>query len=142
MRPLTMLFSASLLAIASSANAQNQSLPYPQADDAAISTVEVTAPAKLRWVKEEQAWKIGGGYAMSNGWYLKVKPTLHHIVATIDDQKPMRLAAVSDYKFVSSDGNVIMEFNKGADGDDMVMSYIPDRRTAQRVTVSALVAQR
>lgn len=142
MRPLTMLFSASLLALASSAGAQNQSLPYPQADDAAISTVEVTAPAKLRWVKEEQAWKIGGAYAMSNGWYLKVKPTLHHIVATFDDQKPMRLAAVSDYKFVSSDGNVIMEFNKGADGDDMVMSYIPDRRTAQRVTVSALVAQR
>lgn len=142
MRPLTMLFSASLLVLASSAHAQNQSLPYPQADDAAISTVQVTAPAKLRWVKEEQAWKIGGAYAMSNGWYLKVKPTLHHIVATIDDQKPMRLAAVSDYKFASSDGNVIMEFNKGADGDDMVMSYIPDRRTAQRVTVSALVAQR
>ncbi len=142
MRPLTMLFSASLLALASSAGAQNQSLPYPQADDAAISTVQVSAPAKLRWVKEEEAHKIRGTYAMSNGWYLKVRPTSHHIVATIDDQKPMRLAAVSEYKFASSDGNVIMEFRDGVNGDDMVMSYVPDRRTAQRVTVSALVAQR
>lgn len=142
MRPLTMIFAASMLVLAGGAGAQNASLPYPHADDAAISTVQVTAPARLRWVNEEQAWKIGGTYAMSNGWYLKVKPTSHHIVATIDDQKPMRLAAVSDYKFASSDGNVVMEFNKGADGDDMLMSYVPDRRTAQVVTLSALVAQR
>lgn len=142
MRPLTMLFPASLLVLACSASAQSQSLPYPQADDSAISTVQVTAPVQPRWIKEEQAWQIGGSYAMSNGWYLKVKPKTHHIVATIDDQKPLRLLAVSDYKFASSDGSVTMEFNKGDDGDGMVMSYIPDRRTAQVVTISALVAQR
>jgi hypothetical protein len=35
-----------------------------------------------------------------------------------------------------------MEFNRGAQGDEMLMSYVPDSRTAQRVVVTSTLASR
>lgn len=79
---------------------------------------------------------------MANGWTLKVRTNLHDIDTTIDSEKPMRLLAVSSKKFVSGDGNVIMEFNRGDSGDDMMMSYIPGPGLAQVVVTSSPMAQR
>jgi hypothetical protein len=140
MRSLSLLLPASLLVLASSAAAQV--LSYPQPDTAPISTVQVTAPIKTVLLREDQARQIVGSYAMSNGWSLKVRAGRRYIDATIDSEKPMRLVALSPDKFVSGDGNVTMEFNQGAVGDEMVMSYVPDRRFAERVTISSLMAQR
>jgi hypothetical protein len=126
--------------LASSAGAQN--LPYPPSDTTAISTVQVTGLAKTVRIREEQARKIGGTYAMSNGWNLKVRTTPRYIDAVIDKQAPMRLLPVAPYRFASSDGNVTMEFNRGVDGDDMMMSYIPGRGLAQVVLTSESIAQR
>ena len=140
MRALSLLLPASLLLIASSTGAQTT--PYPQPDPSAASTVEVTAPARRAWVRPAQARLIGGAYDMSNGWYLRVNTAAHHIDATIDKQAPMRLIPVSRYKFVTGDGNVIMEFAKGSSGDDMVMSYRPSPRMAWIVVGSAPLAQR
>ena len=139
MRPLVLL-PASLL-LAASAGAQN--LPYPRVDDtAAMSTVQVTAPPKTVRIRPDQAQIVKGTYAMSNGWYLKVRTGQRHIDATIDNERPMRLYAVAPYKFASSDGNVNMEFNRGTWGDDMLMSYKPDPRLAQVIVISTEVAQR
>ena len=140
MRPLPLLLSASLLALASSASAQTT--PYPQGDTASISTVQVTAPGKTVWIRDEQARQIAGAYAMSNGWFMKVRTASRYIDATIDNEKPMRLLAVSSDKFVSRNGNVVMEFNRGEAGDDMLMSYRPDPRLAEVVVLSAPMAQR
>lgn len=141
MRPVSLLFPACLLALASSAGAQT--LPYPQPDDPSMSTVQVTAPPKPIRVRDLQAEKIGGSYAMSNGWYLRVRTGARHIYATIDNQPPLRLLAVAPYKFSSRDGNVIMEFNKGNEGDDMQMSYMPNPSLAQVVVLSSTpIAQR
>ncbi|MES2760047.1 MAG: hypothetical protein V4693_21955 [Pseudomonadota bacterium] len=79
---------------------------------------------------------------MSNGWYLKVRPARRFIDATIDNEKPMRLIAVSADKFVSGDGNVTMEFNLGDSGNEMMMRYVPDPRLATVIVVSTLTAQR
>ena len=65
-----------------------------------------------------------------------------YIDARIDNEKPMRLRALSEDKFVSRDGSVIMQFNQGKYGEDMTMSYIPDRRLAQVVVISSRMAQR
>lgn len=54
----------------------------------------------------------------------------------------MRLYAVAPCKFASIDGNVNMEFNRGAWGDDMLMSYRPNPGLAQVVVLSTQVAQR
>jgi hypothetical protein len=140
MRPLPLLLPASLLAFAATASAQN--LPYPQADSTTPSTVQVTAPARNFRLTDEQEQYVAGAYAMSNGWRLDVRTSPQHIEATIDGRKPMRLVALSPDKFVSRDGNVSMEFNRGPTGDDMVMSYRPDPRLAQVIVLTTRLAQR
>lgn len=139
MRSLSLLLPASLFLLASTTGAQE--LPYPR-DTAPISTVQVTAPAKLMRIKPDQAQVIGGTYAMSNGWTMKVRTASRHIDASIDREQPIRLLPVAPYKFASGDGNVTMEFNRGEWGEDMLMSYVPDPRLAQVVVISSRVAQR
>ena len=139
MRPSALLLPASLL-LASSALAQNQSYPPPEA---LISTVQVSAPIKPVIVMADEADLIQGHYKMSNGWRLNVETGTRHIDAAIDRQKPMRLVAVAPYKFVSRDGNVTMDFNLGARGDEMVMSYVPGPRLARiYLSSSPALAQR
>ena len=141
MRPVSLLFPACLLVLAFSAGAQTLPTPLPEAPS--MSTVQVTAPAGTVRIRDVQADKIGGSYAMSNGWYLRVRTGSRHIDAIIDNKTPLRLLAVAPYKFASPDGNVAMEFNRGSEGDDMVMSYKPDPRLAQVVVISsAPLAQR
>lgn len=117
-------------------------MPYPQPDTEPTSTVRVQAPAAAAYVTEDRARQIAGSYAMSNGWHLKVRSAARYIDARIDNEKPMRLRAVSGDKFVSRDGSVTMQFNQGETGDDMTMSYIPDARLAQVVVISSRMAQR
>ncbi len=142
MRPLSLLLRASpllsLALLASGALAQTQ--PYPSAES--LSTVQVTAPVRTVWIAPAQARELAGSYAMSNGWHLKVRPAARHIDAAIDAQQPMRLVSVGNDRFVSADGNVTMEFNRGEAGDEMLMSYRPDPRLAQVVVISSRLAQR
>jgi hypothetical protein len=140
MRPLLLLLSASLLLPA--VNAGAQAMAYPPPDSAPISSVQVTARPTVQRIKTSEAHKISGAYDMSNGWNLRVHPGPRHIDTIIDDQPPLRLNAVAPYKFVSGDGNVTMQFNRGDDGDMMEMSYRPDLHLAERIVISSRVAQR
>lgn len=149
MRPLFLILPASLLLAASGAVAQTEPIAqqYPLTDPGAISQVQVTAPTQPYKFWDYEAEDISGGYAMSNGWRMKVDPASDGIVAQIDKQRPMRLIAMAKDKYVSRDGNVSMEFNKGEYGDQMVMSYVPDMRTGQAlgsqvIVVTATLAQR
>ena len=137
MRHSLLAFPASLLLLAFPAHAQTQN--YPPPDTAPISTVQVTAPFQL---SDDDVERVGGIYSMSNGWRLQMEQTPRGMVARIDRQRPIRLIAVSANKFVSRDGNVTMDFNLGKDGDDMVMSYVPDQRLAIRYVIGATLAQR
>ncbi len=139
MRSLSLLIPASLLALAASAGAQTQ--PYPRPDTAPVTTVTVTAPAKPIRLKPDEVKQIAGIYDMANGWRLDVRGKPEYIDATIDKEKPMRLKAVSKNKFVSGDGNVIMEFNQGA-GEDMKLSYVPDPSKPSMVSIPAQRAKR
>ena len=138
MRTLFLLPASLLLAASTGA----QTLPYPHAETDQMSTVSVKAPPKAIRVRPDQAEMIGGSYAMSNGWRLKVRTGSRHIYATIDNEEPMRLYAVAPYKFASADGNVNMEFNRGSEGQDMLMSYVPDQRLGQVVVITSTIAQR
>ena len=144
MRALSLLLPVSLLLLAPSVGAQSGN--YPINDDAPVTRVEVTAqpPAFRIWDYQQEA--VSGAYALSNGWRMKVEPARDVIRAQIDKQRPIRLIAQSPDRFVSRDGNVIMEFNRGDSGDDMMMSYVPrtnsDPRLAQMIVVTAKMAQR
>lgn len=140
MRPLSLLLPASLLLLASGASAQTSAYPKPPADP--ISTVQVTAPVKTMWIMSDQARQLAGSYLMSNGWYLRVRPTSRFINAAIDNERPMRLVQIAPDKFVSNDGKVTMEFNQGDGGEDMTMSYVPNQDLAQVIVISSRMAQR
>ena len=140
MRTLSLLLVSSLPLLATGASAQ--AMPGPPSADPSMSSVQVRAPARGLRVHDEEARYIVGNYAMSNGWYLKVRPALRHIDATIDNETHLRLFPVSRYSFASGDGKVTMEFRRGSSGEDMVMSYVPDTGLAQRIVVSSTLAQR
>jgi len=142
MRPSSLLLSASLLVLSASACANT--MPYPDAETPVTgSTVQVIAPAAPVYIPDGMVEQIRGAYALSNGWRLKVeKVSRRNIEARIDQQKPMRLRAISEDTFVSANGMVTMRFNQGESGSDMAMSYVPDARLAQVVTISSRVAQR
>jgi hypothetical protein len=140
MRCSSFLLPAALFVAGATATAQT--LPYPPPDTESISTVEVTAPARVVRLQDEEARQIAGTYAMSNGWRLKVRPATRHIDATIDQQKPIRLVALSADRFVSRDGKITMEFNRGDRQDEMLMRYSPGPNLADIVIGSSSVAQR
>jgi hypothetical protein len=145
MRPLSLALPASLLLLAPIAGAQSGSYPVTN-DTTPITTVEVTAPPAPYLIGDNQVDAVTGAYRLSNGWNLKVEPGNNGIVARIDNQRPIRLAAQSPDRFVSRDGNVIMEFNRGDARDDMMMSYVPrdvtDPRLSQVIVATAKMAQR
>ena len=144
MRALPLLLGAAWLALPAGAAAQTQATP--PGDSESVSSVQVSAPTKAPFnalrIFDEQAQQIKGAYALSNGWYLKVSTATRHIDATIDGDTRLRLFAVAPYRFVSADRNVTVEFNRGPEGEDMLMSYRPDRRLAQVVVVSTALAAR
>ena len=146
MRPLSLLLSASLLLLSASASASvsASTMPYPDAETPASgSTVQVVAPATAARVTEDLAERLRTTYGLSNGWRLKVEPlSLRLIEVRIDNQKPMRLRAVSQDTFVSRNGMVTMQFDQGVSGDDMTLSYVPDARLAQVMVISSRLAQR
>lgn len=139
MRPLTLALAASLLLVVADAAAQSR---YPATGGDAISSVQVTAPARTLRVYQEHLDAVRGVYAMSNGWRMKVASAAGGITARIDRQPAMHLVALSPDRYSSRDGSVTMEFNRGDSGDDMLMSYVPDSRVAQVIVVRATLAQR
>jgi hypothetical protein len=130
---------AALLLVAPFATAQSRAYPLQEP----IATVQVTAPFQLN---EEQSDMVSGMYAMSNGWRLKVAPSsATGITAQIDRERPIKLIAITADKFVSPDGNVTMDFNRGKYGDEMLMTYVPNvsnPRLAVRYEIRATMAQR
>ena len=139
MRPLFLILPVSVL-LASNVGAQEQQAP--QTEPGSVSQVQVTAETPQFQFRDYEAEAISGGYKMSNGWRMKVDPASDGIVAQINKERPIRLVAVSRDRYVAPDGNVFMEFNRGTQGDEMLMSYVPDSRTAERVVVTSTLAQR
>jgi hypothetical protein len=93
-------------------------------------------------VSDQETRTVSGTYALSNGWQLHVRPGWNGVYARIDDQPAMRMVALSPDKYVTRDGNVAMEFNRGADRDEMSMSYVPEGRLAEMIVVTATMASR
>jgi len=135
MRSVFLMLPTSLLLLASHAGAQTQA--YPMTDPGQTSRVQVTAPPQPFQFWDYEAEWVSGAYAMSNGWRMKVDPSREGIVAQIDKERPIHLVAVSQNRYATRDGNMWLDFNQGPAGEDMLMSYVPDARTAQVVVVTA-----
>jgi hypothetical protein len=123
-------------------NATAQTTDYPLAGPTAVPTVQVTAVPKVYSVSDGETEAISGAYSMSNGWRLKVEPARDGILAQIDKQHKMHLIALSADKFVTADGNVALEFNRGPDRDSMQMSYVPTSNIAEVIVIGSTLAKR
>jgi hypothetical protein len=106
--------------------------------------VQVRGQVRRHRLDPDEARKIRGTYAMSNGWTVRVTPQVRRVFITVNDGAPVELLAHSADKFSSADGNIATMFNLGPWEDDIVMSYVPDARLSdQRVIIGsgALAAQ-
>lgn len=140
LNPLGLTLAAALTLLVADAAAQSRQAPA--APGGPISSVEVTAPARTARIYQTDLDAVSGVYAMSNGWRMAVSPAPGGISAKIGRQRALHLVALSPDKYASRDGMVTMAFHHGPSGDDMVMSYVPDRRLAQVIVVKATLAQR
>jgi hypothetical protein len=129
-----------MLLVAPGADAQSSN--YPASDTDAIATVQVTAPPHGVRVSEDETRAVSGMYAMSNGWSMHVRPALNGLVVSIDDQRPMRLIALSPDTYVTRNGSVTMDFNLGGNADAMQMSYVPSSNLAAVIVVRTTMASR
>jgi hypothetical protein len=152
MRLSTLLFSAACAAAAptlatAQATQSSQSAAASLVNDEirqALSEVQVRGQTRRHALDADEARKVRGTYAMSNGWTVRVTPQVRRVFITINDDAPVELLAQSANKFASADGNIATMFNLGPWEEDVVMSYVPDSRLSdQRVIIGsgALVAR-
>lgn len=151
MRLSTLLLSlaaASAVAVPALSTAQNtqampaaRAAPAPQVDEEikeALSQVQVRGQTRRHRLDADEAKKVRGTYALSNGWTMRVMPRARQVFITINDGAPIELLPQSADKFATADGNIATVFNLGPWEEDVVMSYVPDSRLSdQRVIVGS-----
>lgn len=126
------------IAAAAQALPATQSAPVDEEAKEALSQVQVRGQTRRHRLDADEAKKVRGTYAMSNGWILHVTPRVNRVFIAINEGAPIELLAQSGDKFASADGNIATVFNLGPWEDDVVMSYVPDSRLSdQRVIVGS-----
>lgn len=93
-------------------------------------------------ISREEAGKVAGAYATSNGWHMKIYASPRFIDATIDNEKPIRLRAIPSSKFISGDGDVTVIFGRDNWGAELTMTYVPRPNLVKLELGSASLAQR
>jgi hypothetical protein len=107
----------------------------------ALAQVQVSGKARRHRLDADEAKKVAGTYAMSNGWTLRVTPRVRQIHIQINDGPPIPLIAQSGDKFASADGNIATVFNLGPWQEDVVMSYVPTGALAsERLVIGSAAA--
>ena len=145
MRLSTLLFSLTAVAaaavptIATAQQTRSSPAATSYVDDearAALAQVQVRGQARHHRLDAEEMRRVGGTYAMSNGWMMNVKPGMRHLLVSINDGAPIELLAQTADRFASADGNIATVFNLGPSQEDVIMSYVPDGRlSSERVVV-------
>jgi hypothetical protein len=133
---------AAAAAFAACCNAGAQALPAALGAQAVLPEIRIAASMPLYPIRMREARAVRGVYAMSNGWTMEVRPDWKKVYADIDRRGEVELLPLSADRFVSADGRMAMEFNVGAQGDEVVLRYIPNAATAQVVEVRSTLASR
>lgn len=129
-------------AFAACCSAGAQPLPTAPGAESILPEIRIAATMPRYPIRLQEARAVRGIYAMSNGWTMAVRPDWKKVYAEIDRRGEVELVALSADRFVSVDGRMAMEFNVGAQGDEVVLRYIPDAATAQVVEVRSTLASR
>ena len=125
-------------AAAAQALPATKSAPVDDEARDALSQVQVRGQTRRHRLDADEAKKVRGTYAMSNGWTIQVTPRVSRVFISINQGAPIELLAQSGDKFASADGSIATVFNLGPWQDEVVMSYVPDRRLSdQRVIIGS-----
>lgn len=126
------------IAAAAQALPVTRSAPVDEEAKEALSQVQVRGQTRRHRLDADEAKKVRGTYAMSNGWTIQITPRVNRVFISINQGAPIELLAQSADKFASADGNIATVFNLGPWQDDVVMSYVPDSRLSdQRVIIGS-----
>lgn len=129
---------------ASQADPAVRAAPIDEEAKAALSQVQVRGQNRRHRLDADEARKVRGTYALSNGWTMRVIPQPTRVLISINEGAPIALLPQSADKFASVDGKIATVFNLGPWDEDVVMSYVPDGRLSdERVIVgtSSLAAR-
>lgn len=129
-------------ALAGSSGAYAQALPVAPGEPEILPEISVVETMPRYPLKIKEASAIRGIYKMSNGWLLDVNPNWHQVYADLNGTGRVELLPVSPDKFISADRRMAMEFNLGANGNEMVMRYTPDGVAAHSLVLTSTLAQR
>lgn len=133
---------AAAAALAACCGAGAQALPAAPGAQAVLPEIRIAATMPVYPLRMKQALAVRGTYAMSNGWAMEVRPDWKKVYAQIDRRGEVELVPLSADRFISVDGRMAVEFNLGAEGDEVVLRYIPDLATAEVVEVRSTLAGR
>lgn len=130
MRTLVVISVFAALVIAADTAAAQQALPSLQQGEQAI---QVSAPSKRFKPQPEEVNAVIGTYDLDNGAVLRVardhrKVTVYHA----PNGTPVELIPVGRYIYMAADRSVMMEFNRGGDEDEVMVTYHPDTLAAER----------
>lgn len=131
-----------LAALGASAGAGAQALPAAPGEPQVLSEIRVVETMPRYRIKLTEAIALRGSYQMSNGWLLYVRPDRRRVFADLNEKGPVELLPVSADKFISADRKMAMEFNLGANGNEMVMRYTPDDVAAHSLVLTSTLARR
>ena len=131
---------AALSLAAAAAAAQQPSAQNNAQTERAMSEIHVTASQYKPVVGELET--LPGTYKLDDGATLRVARSHLHITASLGHIGSVDMVPIGPYMFMASDRSMMVEFNIGTLGEDVIVTYNPDsvaveqhasaRRTALR----------
>jgi hypothetical protein len=125
---------AALVIAADTAAAQQPATPMPAAQaDQSMGSIQVNATPDRFKPQPAELSAVMGTYNLDNGAVLRVgsehrKVTVYHA----PNGRPVELIPVGRYVYMASDRSLLMEFNLGELGEDVMVTYSPDSVAAER----------
>lgn len=133
---------STLAALAGPCGVGAQALPTPPREPRILPEISIAETMPRYPLKVREALAVRGTYDMSNGWLLEVNPDWHRVYADLNQTGPVELLPASADKFISADGRMAMEFNRGVNANEMVLRYTPDGVAAHSLVLTSTLAQR
>lgn len=135
MRTLVIISVIAVLAFAADTAAARQASSPPSATQAgqAVGSIQVNAPLQRFKPQPGEVADALGTYELDNGAVLRVlrdhrKLTVYHA----PNGAAVELIPVGRYIYMASDRSLMMEFNRGELGEEVMVTYSPDSVAAER----------
>lgn len=135
---------AALVIAADTAAAQEPATPLPATQsDQTMGSIQVNATPNRFKPQPDEVATVMGTYMLDNGAVLRVGRALRKVtVYHAPNGTPVELMPVGRFVYMAADHSLLMEFNRGETGEEVMVTYGPDTVAAERHGSGARVAAR